>query len=66
MEHAGYRPAVSSDPHYPDDAQAAEARVAAAQSGTDHSYGGSDVALSQSGRIGSGVSADDWKAMYTR
>ncbi|HDR9761349.1 DUF4148 domain-containing protein [Burkholderia cepacia] len=29
LEQAGYRPAAGDDPHYPDDIQAAEARVAA-------------------------------------
>src|SRR3954465_14872448 len=29
VEQAGYNPAVASDPHYPDDIQAAEAKIAA-------------------------------------
>ncbi|WP_458447484.1 DUF4148 domain-containing protein [Burkholderia stagnalis] len=29
LEQAGYQPAAGDDPHYPDDLQAAEARVAA-------------------------------------
>ncbi|HEY3599759.1 MAG TPA: DUF4148 domain-containing protein [Paraburkholderia sp.] len=49
LEKAGYHPALGSDPHYPDDLQAAEARVAA-QNSADHSYGGVNSASSQSGR----------------
>ncbi|MDR5739212.1 MULTISPECIES: DUF4148 domain-containing protein [unclassified Caballeronia] len=33
VEQAGYNPALASDPHYPDDIQAAEAKVAAEQTG---------------------------------
>lgn len=29
VEQAGYRPAAGDDPHYPDDIQAAEAKIAA-------------------------------------
>ncbi|WP_080414852.1 DUF4148 domain-containing protein [Burkholderia ubonensis] len=29
VEQAGYHPAVANDPHYPDDIQAAEAKIAA-------------------------------------
>ncbi|GGD61642.1 DUF4148 domain-containing protein [Caballeronia grimmiae] len=38
VEQAGYNPAVASDPHYPDDIQAAEAKIAAEQ--TNGGFGG--------------------------
>jgi hypothetical protein len=38
VEQAGYNPAVASDPHYPDDIQAAEAKSAAEQ--TNGGFGG--------------------------
>lgn len=50
LEKAGYTPAVGKDPHYPEDIQAAEARVAA-QNGTAQTsgYGSATSGSSQSG-----------------
>ncbi|WP_415927103.1 DUF4148 domain-containing protein [Burkholderia theae] len=36
LEQAGYQPAAGDDPHYPDDIQAAEARVAAQAAAQQH------------------------------
>ncbi|NHV26402.1 DUF4148 domain-containing protein [Burkholderia sp. D-99] len=36
LEQAGYQPAAGDDPHYPDDIQAAEARVAAQADAQQH------------------------------
>ncbi|OMG71242.1 hypothetical protein BW685_22810 [Burkholderia ubonensis] len=36
VEQAGYQPAAGDDPHYPDDIQAAEARVAAQAAAQHH------------------------------
>lgn len=41
IEQAGYNPAIGSDPHYPDDIQAAEAKVAAEQHAATTDVGGS-------------------------
>ncbi|MGY4730845.1 DUF4148 domain-containing protein [Burkholderia pyrrocinia] len=52
VEQAGYQPAAGSDPHYPDDIQAAEAKIAAADGGriAAASVGGApDNGSSQSG-----------------
>ncbi|WP_345816026.1 DUF4148 domain-containing protein [Paraburkholderia sp. PREW-6R] len=50
LEKAGYNPAVASDPQYPQDIQAAEARVAAQNSAAQTSgYGSSSTGSSQSG-----------------
>jgi hypothetical protein len=48
LEQAGYNPARASDPNYPADVQAAEARVAA-QNGTSSGYGGMPGGVSVSG-----------------
>ena len=50
VEQAGYRP-IASDPYYPDDIQAAEAKVAAQQASSTTSVGG--VAIG--GSSGSGA-----------
>jgi Domain of unknown function (DUF4148) len=63
LEQAGYRVGNGDDAHYPDSIQAALARVAAQNGGTN-AYGGSVAGSSQSGRPA--VSAADWNAMYTR
>jgi hypothetical protein len=69
LEAAGYQPGRSSDPSYPADIQAAEARVAAqnavAQAAVagDSGVGGVVSGSSQAGRA---VSAADWNAMYSR
>ncbi|WP_248324721.1 MULTISPECIES: DUF4148 domain-containing protein [unclassified Caballeronia] len=47
VEQAGYNPALASDPHYPDDIQAAEAKVAAEQAST--AYGGAQQRTSSGG-----------------
>ena len=62
LEKAGYRPGAGTEAHYPDELQAAQARVNA-ENGSASSYGGVANA-SQSGRPG--VSAADWNAMYNR
>jgi hypothetical protein len=66
LEKAGYQPG-RNDPHYPDDIQAAEARVAA-QNGASTGYGGVSDGSSASGSSASGatrsVSAADWRSMY--
>ncbi|WP_109483474.1 DUF4148 domain-containing protein [Paraburkholderia sp. C35] len=62
LEKAGYRPGAGSEAHYPDELQAAQARVNV-ENGSANSYGGVANA-SQSGRPG--VSAADWNAMYNR
>jgi Tfp pilus assembly protein PilE len=62
LEKAGYRPGAGTEAHYPDEIQAAQARVDA-QNGAAGGYGGVANA-SQSGRPG--VSAADWNAMYNR
>lgn len=54
LENAGYHPAAGRDPYYPQDIQAAEARVAtqngsAQASAVDTSYGPSVSGSSQSG-----------------
>jgi hypothetical protein len=61
LEKAGYQPG-RNDPHYPDDIQAAEARVAA-QNGASTGYGGVASGSSASGAKRS-VSAADWRSMY--
>ncbi|WP_323119225.1 DUF4148 domain-containing protein [Burkholderia alba] len=62
LEKAGWHPAAGSDPHYPEDIQAAQARVSAmnAQSG----YGGVADGSSGAGRPAAAVSKADWNAMY--
>ncbi|AUT61947.1 DUF4148 domain-containing protein [Paraburkholderia terrae] len=62
LEKAGYRPGAGTEAHYPDEIQAAQARVDA-QNGAASGHGGVATA-SQSGRPG--VSAADWNAMYNR
>lgn len=67
LAQAGYHAGDGDNARYPEDIQAAEARVAAqnsATTGTTTSYGGSTSGTSASGRPG--VSAADWNAMYTR
>ena len=59
LEQTGWRPAAGNDPHYPDDIQAAEAKVAA-KNGATSGYGGVS-GTSQSGR---GTSAADSNSMY--
>ncbi|GLU35007.1 DUF4148 domain-containing protein [Trinickia caryophylli] len=51
IEQAGYNPAIGSDPHYPDDIQAAEAKVAAEQHPVTSDVGGSPA----NGASGSGM-----------
>ncbi|SPB13574.1 purine nucleoside phosphorylase [Caballeronia novacaledonica] len=40
VEKAGYNPALASDPYYPSDIQAAEAKVAAQHADATKAYGG--------------------------
>ncbi len=50
LEQAGWRPAAGSDPHYPEDLQAAEARVAQRNGAAANSgYGSVATGASQSG-----------------
>jgi hypothetical protein len=60
LEKAGYRPGDGDSIYYPEEIQAAEARVAAQNAGTS-GYGGA-VNGSSSGRPGG--SKSDWDAMY--
>jgi hypothetical protein len=61
LEQTGWRPAAGSDPHYPDDILAAEAKVAA-QNSAATGYGGVVTGASDAGRPA--VSKADWNAMY--
>jgi hypothetical protein len=61
LEQTGWRPAAGADPHYPEDIQAAEAKVAA-QNGAASGYGGLVSGSSDAGRPA--VSKADWSAMY--
>jgi hypothetical protein len=62
LEQAGYQP-EASDPHYPADIQAAEAKVTAQdQSAAAASVGG--VSLSGSSQSGSPVTLDGGKSIY--
>jgi hypothetical protein len=63
LEKAGYRVGDGDNAHYPEQIQAAEARVSA-QNGATTGYGASTSGSSDSGRPS--VSAADWNAMYTR
>jgi Domain of unknown function (DUF4148) len=62
LEQTSWRPGVGSDPYYPDDIQAAEAKVAA-QHGATSGLGGVVSGSSQAGGQG-GVSAAERNAMY--
>jgi hypothetical protein len=48
VEKAGYNPAVASDPYYPSDIQAAEAKVAAQHADASQAYGGVQAGTSAS------------------
>ena len=61
LEQTGWRPAAGADPHYPDDIQAAEAKVAAQNGATG--VGGVVNGSSDAGRPA--VSKADWNAMYS-
>ncbi|ANB76438.1 hypothetical protein AYM40_29905 [Paraburkholderia phytofirmans OLGA172] len=61
LEQTGWRPAAGSDPHYPEDILAAEAKVVA-QNGAASGYGGVVTGSSDAGRPA--VSKADWNAMY--
>ncbi|WP_321796925.1 DUF4148 domain-containing protein [Caballeronia sp. J97] len=52
VEHAGYNPALASDPYYPSDIQAAEARVAAQHAGAAQAYGGVKAGTGAAGASG--------------
>jgi hypothetical protein len=60
LEKAGYTPGGGEDVHYPDDIQAAEAKVAAQNGATG--VGGVVSSSSDAGRPA--VSKADWNAMY--
>jgi hypothetical protein len=62
LEKAGWRPAAGSDPHYPEDLQAAQARVR--EMNANSGYGGVENA-SAAGRPAAAVSKADWNAMYS-
>ena len=66
LENAGWKPTVGRDPHYPDDIQAAEARVAAqnnAERSVDSSYGATEGGTSQSGQ-GTNTGASSYRLRY--
>jgi Ni/Co efflux regulator RcnB len=63
LEQTGWRPAAGADPHYPEDIQAAEAKVAAQNGATG--VGGGANGSSDAGRPAP-VSKADWNAMYSR
>ncbi|MGA7781616.1 MAG: DUF4148 domain-containing protein [Paraburkholderia sp.] len=61
LEQTGWRPASGADPRYPDDIEAAEAKVAAQNNATG--VGGVVSGSSEAGRPA--VSKADWNAMYS-
>jgi hypothetical protein len=61
LEHAGYHPGDGDQTTYPQQIQAAEAKVAAQNAATS-GYGG--VASGSSNAGGPAVSKADWNAMY--
>ncbi|MFM0236563.1 DUF4148 domain-containing protein [Paraburkholderia phytofirmans] len=61
LESVGYHVGDGDPTHYPDEIQAAEAKLAARDASTSH-YGG----VSSTSQSGGGVSAADWNAMYSR
>jgi hypothetical protein len=65
LEKAGYNPARGSDPYYPADVQAAEARVAA-QNGATSGFGGVASGSSESGTaaVGRPIANDVMKSIY--
>jgi hypothetical protein len=63
LEQAGYRPGMGSEAHYPEELQAAQARINA-QNAAASGYGGVANGATQTG--GPRVSAADWNAMYGR
>jgi hypothetical protein len=65
LEKAGYNPARGSDPYYPADVQAAEARVAA-QNGATSGFGGVVSGSSESGTaaVGRPIANDGMKSIY--
>jgi hypothetical protein len=64
IEKAGYNPATSNDYDYPANIQAAEARVAAQNSGTS-SYGGVANGSSDSGAAVQSSSGENVRSIYT-
>ena len=60
LEQTGWRPAAGADPRYPEDIQAAEAKVAA-QNSAASGYGGTLGGSSQAGRPA--VPKADWNAL---
>ncbi|CAN0628152.1 conserved exported protein of unknown function [Burkholderia multivorans] len=73
LEKAGYNPAVGEDPHYPDDIQAAEARVAkqhalAQAQGVDNSGVGKEaqaaVAAGKPAKVVPARTDDELKSLY--
>jgi predicted carbohydrate-binding protein with CBM5 and CBM33 domain len=63
LENAGYR-VGSGHASYPDEIQAAEAKVAAEKGAAADGYGGSAGGSSAAGRTA--MSTADWNAMYSR
>jgi hypothetical protein len=49
LERAGYNPATGADPYYPEDIQAAEAKVAAEHAADGHAVGGVPQGTRESG-----------------
>lgn len=62
LEQTGWRPGAGSNPHYPEDIQAAETKVVAENGATD--VGGVGNGSSNMGRPA--VPKADWNAMYSR
>lgn len=66
LEQAGYNPARAEDPHYPNDVQAAEARIRAQgpTAGVQTDIGGT-TSRAQSGHImAPTVGSHAWRSMY--
>ncbi|TDY22512.1 uncharacterized protein DUF4148 [Paraburkholderia sp. BL6665CI2N2] len=61
LESVGWHVGDGDTTHYPDEVQAAEAKVAARDASTSN-YGGASI----TSRVGGSVSAEDWNAMYSR
>ena len=64
LESTGWRPGAGSDPHYPDDVQAAEAKVAKMNSAAS-GYGGSASGTSSAGQVQTGQMRDVEVSSYS-
>ncbi|RKR38289.1 DUF4148 domain-containing protein [Paraburkholderia sp. BL17N1] len=61
LESVGWHVGDGDTTHYPDEVQAAEAKMAARDASTSN-YAGASI----TSRVSGGVSAEDWNAMYSR